>query len=115
MLVLLLFAQGAQHVGIGGFGTSCYRAIRNADNQIVAFAVAHDPEPFADSDCRDTLRRIVACVNACAGVPTETLELCARWGDVVNATVFNRVHIPAEAAAVGAVLDPESLEQAEVL
>ena len=76
-----------------------------------------DPGDVAEppSGMRDTLRRIVACVNACAGVPTETLELCARWGDVVNATVFNRVHIPAEAAAVGAVLDGASLEQGEPL
>jgi hypothetical protein len=106
---------GNWSVSFDAFGTSCYRAIRDADNQIVAFAVAHDPEPFADSDCRDNLRRIVACVNACAGVPTETLESCAHWSDIVKSPLSHRQHIPAEAAAVGAVLDSESLEQGEVL
>lgn len=101
---------GNWSVSFDGFGTSCYRAIRDADNQVVAFAVAQDPEPFADSDCRDNLRRIVACVNACAGIPTETLESAAHWGPAVHHTA---PAIPAEAAHIGASLDGESLEQGE--
>lgn len=59
-------------------------------------------------------RRLVACWNACEGVPTETLELAASWGDIVKG-VMGGARISAEAAAVGAGLDSESLEQGEVL
>lgn len=59
-------------------------------------------------------RRLAACWNACEGVPTETLELAASWGDIVKG-VMGGARISAEAAAVGAALDSESLEQGEVL
>lgn len=68
---------------------------------------------IAESITPANKRRILACVNACAGVPTETLEAAASWADIVKAPLTHRHHIPAEAAAVGAVLDPESLEQGE--
>ena len=29
--------------------------------------------------CRENARRIVACVNACAGLPTDTLETIPSW------------------------------------
>lgn len=84
------------------------------DGQRVARTLHGVVEPrMTAAQSHEVACRLIACWNACAGVPTETLELCARWGDVVNATVFNRVHIPAEAAAVGAVLDSESLEQGD--
>lgn len=60
-------------------------------------------------------RRMSACWNACANTPTETLEACASWADIVKAPMVSRHYIPPEAAAVGAVLDPEALEQGEVL
>ena len=57
-------------------------------------------------------RRLAACWNACIDVPTETLELASSWGDIVKG-VMGGARIPAEAAAVGAGLDGESLEQGE--
>jgi hypothetical protein len=104
--------SGCWNVVNDSIGTSCYRTIRDANGQIVAFAVAFDPNPFAHVDCRDNLRRIVACVNACAGVPTETLELAASWGDIVKG-VMGGARISAEAARIGAGLDGDSLEQGD--
>ena len=60
-------------------------------------------------------RRMAASWNACAGIPTETLEAAASWADIVKAPLNHRQHIPAEAAAVGAVLDSNSLEQGDPL
>ena len=36
--------------------------------------VPHDTEPAARDESRENARRIVACVNACAGLTTEALE-----------------------------------------
>lgn len=59
-------------------------------------------------------RRLAACWNACEGVPTEHLESCAHWSDIVKAPPLQHcAHIPAEAARIGAALDSESLEQGE--
>lgn len=58
-------------------------------------------------------RRLAACWNACEGVPTEQLESCAHWSDIVKAPLQHSAHIPAEAALVGAALDGESLEQGD--
>lgn len=69
--------------------------------------------PFIACKHRDQIanaRRIVACMNACEGIPTETLESTAHWGAAVHAPSHS---IPAEAARVGAGLDGESLEQGD--
>lgn len=58
-------------------------------------------------------RRIVACWNACIGVPTETLESAAGWADIVKTPLAHRQCIPAEAAQIGAALDGDSLEQGD--
>lgn len=58
-------------------------------------------------------RRLAACWNACTGIPTEQLESCAHWSDIVKAPLQHRAHIPAEAARIGAALDSESLEQGD--
>lgn len=34
-------------------------------------------------------RRLAACWNACAGIPTEQLELAASWGDIIKAAVVS--------------------------
>ena len=34
-------------------------------------------------------RRLAACWNACAGIPTEQLELAASWGDIIKAAVIS--------------------------
>lgn len=39
----------------------------------------------AESVCEADGRRIVACVNACAGIPTEELEMLLRAGKVLTA------------------------------
>lgn len=45
--------------------------------------------------CRENARRIVACVNACAGIPTDDLEQCPSGGlfhlaDMANEVVKQR-------------------------
>lgn len=70
---------------------------------------------IAESISPANKRRILACVNACAGITTEQLESCAHWSDIVKAPLQHCAHIPAEAARIGAGLDPASIEQAEVL
>lgn len=67
---------------------------------------------IAESITPSNLRRILACVNACAGVPTAHLELCASWADIVKTTI-HRSALPTEAALVGASLDGDALEQGE--
>lgn len=34
-------------------------------------------------------RRLAACWNACAGIPTAQLELAASWGDIIKAAVVS--------------------------
>lgn len=79
----------------------------NERDEMIAMAFTSDVDGEADA------RRLSACWNVCEGIPTETLESCAHWSDIVKAPLSHRHHIPAEAAAVGAVLDGESLEQGE--
>lgn len=97
--------------------------------RLVVQVAAHEPAAYLVNDQRQAVarcintnlqgrfeadaRRLAACWNVCEGIPTETLESCAHWSDIVKAPMNHRQHIPAEAAAVGAVLDPESLEQGE--
>lgn len=80
--------------------------LRTADGRTVAVLSQH----FAN-----IARRLADCWNAAGDTPTETLESCAHWSDIVKSPLSHRQHIPAEAAAVGAALDSESLEQGEVL
>lgn len=80
------------------------------DRQAIARVINTNLQGRYEADAR----RLAACWNACEGVPTETLELAASWGDIVKG-VMGGARISAEAAAVGAALDSESLEQGEVL
>lgn len=80
----------------------------NDQSMAVARCINTDLENCFEANAR----RLAACWNACAGVPTETLELAASWGDIVKG-VMGGARISAEAAAVGAGLDGESLEQGE--
>lgn len=68
---------------------------------------------IAESITPGNRRRILACVNACATVPTEVLEACASWADIVKAPLPFRQPMAAEAREVGAALDPESIEQGD--
>lgn len=80
----------------------------NATGTLLA-AVFTTPEARGEADAR----RLAACWNVCDGIPTETLESCSHWSDIVTAPLQHRAHIPAEAAAIGPVLDPHSLEQGD--
>ena len=82
-------------------------SLLNERGEMIAMAFTSDVDGEADA------RRLAACWNVCEGIPTETLESCAHWSDIVSAPLNHRQHIPAEAAAVGAALDGESLEQGE--
>ncbi len=81
----------------------------NARGEMVAMAFTSDVDGEADA------RRLAACWNACTGIPTEQLESCAHWADIVKAPLQHCAHIPAEAALVGAALDGDSLEQGDPL
>lgn len=81
-------------------------SLLNERGEMIAMAFTSNVDGEADA------RRLAACWNACEGVPTETLELAASWGDIVKG-VMGGARISAEAAAVGAALDSESLEQGD--
>lgn len=103
------YTQGRLRAGQLICGMHVDRAsLFNDRGTLIAMAFT-TPEAASEADAR----RIAACWNACADVTTETLEACANWADIVKAPINHRHHIPAEAAAVGAVLDPESIEQGE--
>lgn len=44
---------------------------------------------IAESITPANRRRILACVNACQGIPTAQLELAASWGDIIKAAVVS--------------------------
>jgi hypothetical protein len=56
-----------------GLGTSAYQVIKAEDGAVLALAVGHDPDAFADPNL-DHARRLVACWNACEGTDTKYLE-----------------------------------------
>ncbi len=105
------YTRGPWRAGRGGCVVSDHPVPEVGGSDHTAYYGGH---MVAESISASNVRRIVACVNACAGVPTETLELAASWGDIVKG-VMGGARISAEAAAVGAGLDSESLEQGEVL
>lgn len=103
------YTQGRLRAGLQVCGMHVDRSrLFTEDGTLLAMAFT-TLESASEADAR----RLAACWNACQDVPTETLEACASWADIVKAPLSHRHHIPAEAAAVGAVLDPESLEQGE--
>lgn len=105
--------EGPWRVGRAGAVVSDHAVFPNSPRGFDEFT-AFGGHVVASGVTAANARRIVACVNACAGVPTETLELAASWGDIVKG-VMGGARIPAEAARIGAGLDGESLEQGEPL
>jgi hypothetical protein len=104
------YTQGRLRAGLLICGQEVERnRLFNSDGELIAILLS-TTTTSSESDAR----RLAACWNACAGAPTETLELAASWGDIVKG-VMGGARISAEAAAVGAALDSESLEQGEVL
>lgn len=78
---LALFKQSldARHGDLVGF----FYEIFTEDGKRIAFLVG----PSASANAR----RIVACVNACAGIPTDDLELCPSGGLLHLAAHSNRL------------------------
>ena len=104
------YTQGRLRAGHSVCGLEVDRScLFNSDGSRMAMVFTTHRARGAEADAR----RLSACWNACEGIPTATLEACSSWADIVKAPMNHRQHIPAEAAAVGAGLDGESLEQGE--
>ena len=70
----------------GGTGSNSACAIGNSEGEVVAIAVTRGGG-FHPPEATPIARRIVACCNACTGIPTEQLESdfaqgYEPWGDV---------------------------------
>lgn len=88
--------------------------------------ITRDSEPFVSvikkegvspSDVDWFARRVVACVNACAGISTGELELMGRGSDLCRlaalANAAERAGTPSGALDTGALADFERLQAAE--
>ena len=64
---------GQWNVSCDANGTSCHQTLRTANGVIVGFVVDHRKD-YSEPDTRANARRLVACWNACDGVPTDALE-----------------------------------------
>ena len=71
---------GQWNVSCDANGTSCHQTLRTANGVIVGFVVDHRRD-YSEPDTRASARRLVACWNACEGLPTEVLEHAASTGD----------------------------------
>lgn len=59
------------------------------DYQTIAYAADHRNRKMRPLEQRKAdARRIVACVNACAGIPTDKLERCVAFTDCAGETKF---------------------------
>lgn len=65
---------GSWSASYDGYGTSSYQGIAIDGGSVIALALAHSPNIFAEVDPSDRARRLVACWNACEGISTEHLE-----------------------------------------
>ena len=60
---------------------------------------------ICESICKEDARRVVACVNACRGIETETLELSAFLNERELARLRTAVEIEVRANAIGEAID----------
>lgn len=103
------YTQGLLRAGHPVCGLEVDRScLFNSDGTRMAMVFTTHRARGAEADAR----RLAACWNACIDVPTETLELASSWGDILKG-VMGGARISAEAAAVGAALDSDSLEQGD--
>lgn len=78
--------------GADSGGCSCGQIWSTTVDRHVATAVrkSEDADDFTDAEIKQNARRIAACINACVGLDTDSLEMMVMTGDTLKARFESR-------------------------